>query len=188
MRTDFVRFPKFCEANIFDFQSNVFYRQTELPISWKNITLATNMLLIYKSSIKTISNWRARPSNLTSSITKISHFSQVSCNKHLIHFSHYPMSAHKHEFKYSCCMYILCILYAFKSYQPSYWFCNVLKKVQLCNFNNTKKYKIQKILLIDLKIWKLRKQLSNQSISFKKDKHFFHLLKFKWFCARNHFQ
>ena len=48
-----------------------------------------------------------------------------------------------------------------------------------------KKCKLDKILLIKLEVWKLNKQLSNQSFSFQKSIKFFQLSKFKWFCARN---
>ena len=38
---------------------------------------------------------------------------------------------------------------------------------------------------LNLKIWKLNKKLSNQSLSFKKDTKFFQLSNLKWFCVRN---
>ena len=35
LRSDFARFPKFCKANIFDFQINIFYKWARLAVSWE---------------------------------------------------------------------------------------------------------------------------------------------------------
>ena len=55
MLSGFVRFPKSCDANIFDFQFNVL-QLDKMSCFLNNISLRENISLIYKSNTKTRSN------------------------------------------------------------------------------------------------------------------------------------
>ena len=70
-------------------------------------------------------------SEITLSINKINHFSQVKFCTQLIHFSHYLIRTRKHELKHSYCMYnifLICLFCASKNYQSF-----VPCKIELCN-------------------------------------------------------
>ena len=49
LRSNFVRFSKFCKAEIFGFQNNIFYRYTGLAVCWI-ISSLKNFYLIYKEA------------------------------------------------------------------------------------------------------------------------------------------
>ena len=121
--------------------------------------------MIYKSNIK-ISNLDTRPPSLLRVLAKGDTvikpiFAHRTFIFRIIWWRHINMNLNIHAV-YIPCIYF-CFLYTFLSLLFQ------LPKEISVSLNNTKEYKIHKVVLIKFKVWKVNKQLLNQSLNFKKD-------------------